>query len=38
MLKKEMNERVIFHLQDYFDSKGYKLKKTNEVIYFIKKK
>ena len=37
MFKKEMNERIIFHLQDYFEVKGYKLKKTSEVIHFRKK-
>lgn len=37
MFKKEMNQSVIFHLQDYFDSKGYKLEKTSEVICFRKK-
>lgn len=37
MLKKEMNESIISHLKDYFESKEYKLKKTSEVIYFRKK-
>lgn len=35
MLKKEMNERIIFHLNDYFGSIGYNLKKSKEAISYI---
>ena len=37
MLKRDMNEKIIFYLKEYFENKGYKLRKTNEVIYFRKK-
>lgn len=37
MLKKEMNDSIIGHLQDFFEQKEYRLKKTSEVIYFRKK-
>ena len=32
-----MNEKIIFHLQDYFGTKDYKLKKTSDEIIFRKK-
>src|SRR5690606_10353483 len=37
MLKREMNETIILSLKDYFDSQGYKLKKTSDLINFRKK-
>lgn len=38
MLKKEMNERLIFHLKDFFAEHGFRLKKTNEMILFKNKR
>ena len=37
MFKRELNEHIISGLKIFFESKEYKLKKTNEVIYFKKR-